>query len=185
VEINRRELLRVIALVAICWIALLLILARWQQRTPTQPASAEPQLIHYPGTEAVQEQTVPNLGFRKYWFQLNEDYPSKSVFYFYCNKLEPQGWQLIAKDQPRWRRRLVKGKAYDIFQALWLSPNRLFQLELEMVSPVKLVRRVEETVTEEREPGIRIYVTQRRVALPALMMPPAQPQPSRPEIEVE
>jgi hypothetical protein len=176
---KRRELFRVIAAVALAWVVLLLILGKWHRSSPPSRAAAEPNLLHYPGTEDVPEQTSPNLGLRKYWFPLSEDYPSKSVFQFYHRELGQRGWQLIAKVQPEWRRQHSKGKAYDVFRALWINPNRLFQLELEMLSEVKLLDYGERVAAEERAPGIKVYVTQRRVTFPTLMVEPETAPPKK------
>jgi hypothetical protein len=148
------------------------------------PRPRSPQLIHYPGTEGIEEQTSPNIGLRKYWFKLNEDYPSKSVFYFYQNELEPKGWQRMGTAEPQWARQEVKGKAHDILRSLWVSPDRLFQLELEMMSVAAPIRSGDETVSEDREPGIRVYVTLRRTLHPGIMLQRPAAEPPRAGIEV-
>jgi len=184
-EVNRRELLRLIVVVSIAWVAILVVLAQWQQRHPgDKRAQLEPELRHYPGTEGVAEQTSVNLGFRKYWFMLNEEYPSKSVYFFYKTELGQKGWRLVNPREPQWYRRTQGDKVYDLFTAVWLSPDRLFQVELEMKSEVKPILRGGETVGEERGPGIAVYVTQRRVLNPALMAPGREEPDRRREIEV-
>lgn len=170
-KLNRRELLRLIALVAIVWLVVLLVVARWQRgRGRTGPG--EPQLIHYPGTEGLQEQTSSNLGFRKYWFALNEGYPSKSVYRFYQSKLEPQGWRPLSRGEPQWVRRPAGDEARDLLEVIWVSPDNLFQLELQMISVVNAVRQEGKVVGEEREPGIQVYVTLRRALSPEIITQP-------------
>lgn len=172
---NKRELLRTVALVLAAWVALLYGLARWQASRPggrpagSEPGS-EPRLIHYPGTEGVAEQTSLNIGLRKYWFRLDEDYPSKSVYYFYRNQLEPRGWRRLGEAEPKWVRRLDKGAARDLFQAVWVSPDNLFQVELQMMSVVHQVKEREPASRERREPGIQVFVTQRRALHPGIIM---------------
>lgn len=183
-SISRKELLRVLGVILLAWVILLLALGKWQQRQAPERVGAEPELVHYPGTEGIQEQLAPNLGFRKYWFRLNEDYPSKSVFYFYQNEMGAKGWQLVSGGEPQWRRRESKDEIADLFHATWLSPDRLFQLDVEMVSRVKLTRQGPEMANEEREPGIRVYVTLRRVSMPGLMVPGPPKEPRRGEIEL-
>lgn len=183
-NISRKELLRVLGVILLAWVILLLALGKWQQRqAPSRAAEAE--LVHYPGTEGIQEQLSPNLGFRKYWFRLNEEYPSKSVFYFYQNEMGAKGWQLVSGGEPQWRRQESKDEITDLFDAMWVSPDRLFQLELEMASHVKLLRNGSDMPSEEREPGIRVYVTLRRVNMPGLMVPGPPKEPRRGEIELQ
>jgi putative component of toxin-antitoxin plasmid stabilization module len=73
---------------------------------------------------------------------------------------------------------------YDLFHAVWVGPDRLFQVELEMKSEVKPVRDGGEVVAEERAPGIKVYVTQKRVILPGSMGRPERRTKPRGEIEV-
>ncbi len=169
---NRRELLRVVAILAAAWVLVLLVLTRLQRSGRPGPTSAEPRLVHYPGYEDVEEQTTENLSFRKYWFTLNEDYPSKSVYYFYKNLLEPQGWQPAFRGEPGWTRRMEKERARDLFHALWISPDRLFQLEVRMMSVAKLVTADGTVIAEEREPGIQVFVTQQRALHPGIILQP-------------
>lgn len=183
-KVNRRELLRVVAIVAIAWVVLLLVLTKWQRSTRARQAAAEPELIHYPGTEDIEEQTSENLGFRKYWFHLDEAYPSLSVYHFYRNRLESSGWRPLTSGEPGWIRQSAKDKGYDICRAVWLSPDRLFQIEVEMKSEVDLLRRDGEVVDEDREPGIEVYITQRRSLHPAMMLQPTPREPRGGEIEL-
>ncbi len=172
---NRREFLRTVAVIAAGWVALLFLLSRWHRSSKPQPAATEPVLVHYPGYEDVEEQTSPNLGFRKYWFRLNEDYPSRSVYYFYRNLLEPEGWEALSQHEPQWVRRATEKEVRDLFQAIWVSPDRLFQIELEMMSEVKLVTEGDTVLSEEREPGIQVFVTLRRTLHPGIMLQPRPP----------
>jgi len=182
--VNRRELFRVVVIVAIGWVAVMLLLTKWQRATRARHGSAEPELVHYPGTEDIEEQTSENLGFRKYWFRLNEDYPSRSVYYYYRNHLESAGWQHPVPGEAQWIRQWAKDKAYDVLRALWLSPDGLFQLEIEMKSEVEFVRRDGQVVHEDREPGIEVYVTQRRALHPGIMMQPDARERRGGEIEL-
>jgi hypothetical protein len=168
---DRRRLLRMIALLAVAWAAILIGLASWQRSRPAG-ARAEPQLLHYPGAEQVQEQTAPNLGLRKYWFRLNEDYPSKSVYYFYQDQLEAIGWQRLGTGEPQWVRRVESNLARDLFQAVWVSPDHLFQVELEMMSLVRPANDGSSPAGQEREPGIQVFVTLRRVLHPGIIIQP-------------
>ena len=169
--LNKRELLRTLVLVGVAWTAILFGLAKWQGGRPAGSApGAEPQLVHYPGTEGVTEQTSANIGLRKYWFRLNEEYPSKSVYYFYQNQLESKRWKRLGKGEPTWARLVEKGSARDLFQAEWISPDSLFQVELQMMSVVHQVREGETVSREEREPGIEVFVTQRRAVHPGIIM---------------
>jgi len=180
----RQLTISIIALAAI-WLVLMVLLGKWQQgRGRRAGGAAEPRLVHYPGTESIPEQTVPNLGWRKYWFTLEEDYPSKSAFYFYRNELEGQGWRLATRGEPQWYRRTGEEENQDLFRASWVSPNGLFQVDLDMVSAVKVRREGEAVTGEDREPGIRVYVTLHRVMGPALLAPVGEPRSGRPQIEV-
>ncbi|HUU53757.1 MAG TPA: hypothetical protein VMY87_02465 [Armatimonadota bacterium] len=181
---SRRELVRTIAVVAVIWVVILVAVARWQGRGERAGAGRRPELMHYPGTEAVEEQHSANLGFRKYWFTLNEDYPSKSVYYFYRNELEPKGWTPLHRGEPRWVRQVAKKESRDVFQAVWGSPDNLFQIQLDMMSVVKPVREGEPLSGEEREPGIEVFVTLQRSLHPGLIMQPKAPT-GRPGVEVE
>jgi len=181
-KFSRRELALVIGILALAWAAIMLALGKWQRTQPR--AVTEPELVHYPGTERVQEQTSENLGLRKYWFLLNEDYPSKSVYYFYRNEYKEKGWRMVNPGEPQWYRRSEGGKLYDLFSATWVSPDRLFQLELQMKSEVTPIEREGEVVGEERAPGIKVYVTQRRGLIPSLMLPRDERKARPREIEV-
>jgi hypothetical protein len=182
---HRRELTISIVVLAVAWLVLMVVLGRWQEaRRARGGPAAEPKLLHYPGTEGVQEQTVANLGWRKYWFTLEEDYPSKSAFYFYRDALESQGWRPAASGEPQWYRRKGKDEDQDLFRASWISPNRLFQIDLDMASTIKANPEGGATAGEVREPGIKVYVTLHRVLGPALLAPTAPPARGRPQIEV-
>ncbi|MFB3881121.1 MAG: hypothetical protein ACE149_07650 [Armatimonadota bacterium] len=165
---NRRELLGMLALVGLLWLVLLAGLARWQ-RGRAAPATAEPQLVHYPGTENVAEQTSANLGLRKYWFRLEEEYPSESVYRFYRDQLEPKGWRPIGAVAPQWVRRSEKDVTRDLFATGWISPDGLFHIDLQMMSVVHPAKEGSAS-GEERERGIRVYVTLRRSAPPEILL---------------
>jgi len=183
-DLNRRQLFVVIAVICAAWVGLVVGLSRWQQSHHAARPSAEPDFPHFPGTEGVAEQTSPNLGWRKYWFHLNEDYPSKSVLNFYQQEMATGGWRLVGSQLPQWHRRNGDEEAYDVLEATWVAPNRLFQLDLQMLSRVALVRQAEEVVSEDRAQGIEVYVTLRRVLAPGLIVPQAAPSPPRPGIEL-
>jgi len=180
---SRRELALVLGVVVVGWVVLLLVLSKWQRSQP--PEVNEPELIHYPGQEDAPEQTSQSIGMRRYWFTLDEDYPSQSVYQFYQGEYRKQGWQPVGRGEPQWFRRTEGGNLYDLFHAMWLSPNRLFQVELQMKSEVKPTKERGETVSEERMPGIEIYVTQRRALSPSLVSPSAPEGRPPAEIEVE
>jgi len=175
---NRRELARMLALVGVVWLVILVGIARWQRSRPAA-ASAEPPLIHYPGTEEAPEQTSPNLGLRKYWFRLNEEYPSDSVYRFYQDQLEPKGWRPIVVSGPEWVRRTEKDVTRDLLAAGWISPDGLFHVDLQMMSVVHPLKDGAAMMGEEREPGIQVYVTLRRAAPPEILLqqPPTPPPP--------
>lgn len=175
---NRRELALVLGVVVIGWVALLLVLSKWQRGQP-------PQLVHYPGQEDVPEQTSQTIGMRRYWFTLDEDYPSQSVYHFYHDEYRKRGWQAVGRGEPQWFRRTEGGDLYDLFHAMWVSPDHLFQVELQMKSEVKATKERGEIVSEERMPGIEIYVTQRRALSPSLVSPSAPEGRPPAEIEVE
>jgi hypothetical protein len=164
-------------------------LTRWQRGRPGGSTAPEPRLIRYPGTESAPEQTAEATGFHRYWFHLNEDYPSLSVYTFYKQQLESEGWRPVNEGQPQWNRREGKDKSGDLFRATWTSANGLFQLDLEMVSPVQMAQS-EGTRTETRQPGLDIFVTMQRTLLPPgiatpLPKPKREPgAPSGPEIQV-
>jgi hypothetical protein len=176
---NRRELLRMVAVLAAVWALVMLLLTVLQRSAKPGRIPTEPLLVHYPGYEDVEEQTSENLGFRKYWFTLNEDYPSKSVYYFYKNLLEAEGWRPLAAGEPQWTRQTTDEEARDLFHAVWVSPDSLFQIELQMLSTVQLVRQQEAVVLGEREPGIQVFVTQRRALHPGIIFRPRAPAPER------
>jgi len=180
---NRRQLFLVIAVICAAWVGLMLGLSRWQQSRSGARPSAEPDLPHFPGTEGVDEQTSRNLGWRKYWFRLNEDYPSKSVLNFYQHEMDARGWRLVGSQQPQWHRRNGEEEAYDVLEATWVAPNRLFQLDLQMLSRVVLVSQAEEVLGEDRAPGIEVWVTLRRVLAPGLIVP--QPVSGAPRSGIE
>ncbi len=181
---GRRELVLTVAAMIAAWVVMLLLLAAWQRRSGSARPSSEPELIHYPGTEDVAEQTSVNLGLRKYWFSLDETYPSKSVYHFYDREYRQRGWRRLYRGEPQWYRRSERGMFYDLFHAVWVGPDRLFQVELEMKSEVKPVRDGGEVVAEERAPGIKVYVTQKRVIFPGTMGRPERRTKPRGEIEV-
>lgn len=170
-QINRRDMLRAIAIAAVIWVAILFVIARWQ-RESGKANRGEPPLLHYPGTENVPEQTSPNLGFRKYWFKINEDYPSKSVYLFYQRELNQRGWRRLGRSEPQWMRLATDDTARDMMGAMWVSPDNLFQLELQIVSTVKAIKQGKKTVGEERQPGLEVFVTLRRALSPGIFMQP-------------
>jgi hypothetical protein len=55
---------------------------------------------------------------------------------------------------------------------VWISPDNLFRLELEMVSVVRDRRQENRVVGEEREAGIQVYVTLRRELAASILAPP-------------
>jgi len=180
----RRELLVALGVILVGWIVLMVALARWQRGKAGEKTWSEPELVHYPGAESAPEQTVPNLGIRRYWFHLSEDYPSQSVFGFYRKMLEAEGWRRVGENPPTWVRRQSKDEIWDGFDASWTDPKGLFQLDLQMVSQVRLARHEGSEPTERREPGIEVFVTQRRALFPGFALPPQRSAPPRREIEV-
>lgn len=181
---KRRELIRAVAVVAAIWVAVLVVASRWQGRGVEATSENAPALVHYPGTENVEEQTSENTGFRKYWFTLSEDYPSKSVYYFYRDQLEPKGWVPMQRGEPRWVRQSAKGEMRDIFLAMWGSPDSLYQLQIDMMSVAKPVDEDEPLSGEVREPGIEVFVTLQRTLHPGLIMRPKEPA-RRQGVEIE
>jgi len=181
---SRKELVLTVAAMVAAWVVMLLLLAAWQRRSVSARSGSEPELIHYPGTEDAAEQTSVNIGLRRYWFSLDEAYPSKSVYRFYDREYRQRGWRRSHAGEPEWYRRSESGVFYDLFHAVWVGPDRLFQVELQMKSEVKPVREGGELVTEERVPGIKVYVTQRRVIFPGAMGPPERRTRPRGEIEI-
>jgi len=179
----RRDVLLAMAAMLLAWLALMMALGRWQRGAAQRRPPAEPELIRYPGAENAPEQVSPNLGFRKYWFHLREDYPSESVFSFYQRTLEERGWRLVGQRRPDWVRRQEKDRAWDQFDATWVDPTRLFQLDLQMVSALTAVGPGEGREARGREPGIEVFVTQRRVSAPALLLPREKRREPRQEIE--
>jgi hypothetical protein len=115
---------------------------------------------------------------------LNEDYPSKSVLSFYQQEMDARGWLLVGNPQPRWHRRNGEEEAYDVLEATWVAPNRLFQLDLQMLSRVALVSQAGEVLGEDRARGIEVYVTLRRVLAPGLIVPQSAPAAPRSGIEL-
>ncbi|MCJ7822952.1 MAG: hypothetical protein MUQ26_07765 [Armatimonadetes bacterium] len=182
-KFSRRELALVLGVMVVGWVVLLLVLSKWQRSQP--PQANEPDLIHYPGQEDVPEQTSQSINMRRYWFRLHEDYPSQSVYQFYQGEYRKRGWRRLGRGEPQWFRRTDGGKLYDLFHAMWLSPDRLFQVELQMTSEVRPIRERGDIVSEERMPGIEVYVTQRRALSPSLVSPPVPEGRTPVEIEVE
>ena len=183
-KFSRRELVLTVAAMIAAWVVMLLLLAAWQRRSGSARSGSEPELIHYPGTEDVAEQTSVNIGLRRYWFSLDEAYPSKSVYHFYDREYGERGWRRSHPGEPEWYRRSERGLFYDLFYAVWVGPDRLFQVELQMKSEVKPVWEGGELVAEERVPGIKVYVTQKRVVFPGTMGRPERRTRPRGEIEV-
>lgn len=180
----RKELGIVLGVMLVGWLVLVVGLGRWQRSRP-RDAVAEPDLVHYPGTESAEEQTSANLGFRRYWFHLNEEYPSQSVFYWYQNELQPDGWRLMGRGLPQWMRKRDRNRVADVFRATWVDRRGLFQIDLEMASPITVTEPEMGQPTEERQPGLEIIVTLRRTLLPGLVLPQEEAQPKRDEIEVK
>ena len=54
---------------------------------------------------------------------------------------------------------------------------------MDMVSVASVTREEGRVVDEEREPGMRVYVTLRRVMVPGMLLPPTEPGPLKGEIE--
>jgi len=183
-KVKRWELLRTVAVVAIVWMAILVAASRWQGRAGRVGGKGGPGLVHYPGTKGIEEQHSQNLGFRKYWFTLDEDYPSKSVYYFYRDELEPKGWIPLHRGVPRWVRQFAKHERRDVFMAIWGSPDNLFQIQLDMMSVARLVDEEEPLLGEARDPGIQVFVTLQRTLHPGLIMRPKAPT-GRPGVEIE
>ena len=183
-KLRRRELIRTVAVVAAIWVAILVVASRWHGKVGGANGERAPALVHYPGTESIEEQTSENTGFRKYWFTLNEDYPSKSVYYFYKNELEPKGWVPLHKGEPQWVRQVAKNEARDVFQGMWGSPDNLFQLQLDMMSVSRPADEDQPLSGEVRDPGIKVYVTLQRTLHPGLIMRPKAPA-GRPGVEIE
>ena len=183
-RVSRKEILIGIGVVLLAWVLVLVALSRWQANRPAKQVSVQPQLPHYPGTEGVAEQESENLGWRKYWFTLSEPYPSTSVYQFYRQEMAAQQWRLVPEEEPKWAREETDEGARDLFHATWLAPNRLYQLDLDMMSVVNQKREEGRVVREVRQPGIRVYVTLRRVVMPGLLLPPTEPEKPKGEIEV-
>jgi hypothetical protein len=162
-EWRRRDILKAMLLLAVAWVLVVIGVSHWQRRASPP---REPKLIHYPGTESVTEQVVPNLGYRKYWFHLDEEYPSTSVYRFYRKALAAEGWRFAWGEEPRWERRMEKGKAQDLFMAGWVSRDGLFEITLQLLSTVKVTSDDGDVISEERAPGMDVYVTMRRVLVP-------------------
>ena len=64
------------------------------------------------------------------------------------------------------------GKVFDLFHAVWASPDGIFQIELDMQSSVDLIKSGDQIVGEERSPTILVYVTLRRSLAPQLLLQP-------------
>jgi hypothetical protein len=180
---NRRDMLIAFAVLGLVWALLLAGLVRWQRGAAQRRPTNEPEFIHYPGTENIEEQTSANLGFRKYWFTLNEDFPSTSVYLWYKNELEQKGWKPVSAREPRWTRHVAGKEARDIFQAMWISPDNLFQLETELVSIARPADEDNPLLGEQRDEGIQVFVTLRRALHPSIIMQPRTRQRRGAEIE--
>jgi len=181
---NRKELFVAIGAVLVVWVLLLVAVSRWQAHRPPKGAGAAPELPHFPGTENIGEQESENLGWRKYWFTLEEDFPSRTVYQFYQKELGAQGWRLVPEGEPQWVRQETKGEVRDVFHATWVAPNRLYEVDLDMMSVVEVRREGGRVMGETREPGIKVYVKLQRVMAPGLLFPPGGPEAGKGEIEV-
>lgn len=182
---QRRELLIIMALLVVGWMLAMGLLGRWQA-SRDQRRGAEPELPRYPGTEAVEEQTSPSIGLRKYWFRVEEDYPSDSVYRFYRRELEARGWRLVGGDtRPGWTRQRQGEELLDVFRATWVDAKGLFQVDLEMTSTVRQREGDLGQLIQERDPGMKVYVTMRRVLIPGLGPPPDRSAPHESGVEVE
>lgn len=184
-QTNRKELFLVIGAVLLVWMLLVVCVTRWHASRVPKGAGVAPELPHFPGTESIQEQESENLGWRKYWFTLEEDFPSTTAYQFYQKELSGQGWRPVPEGEPQWVRQETKDEARDLFQATWLAPNRLYRVDLEMMSVVKERREGGRVVGETREPGIKVFVTLQRVLDPALLFAPSEPEAGKGEIEVK
>ena len=178
---NRRELIVAILVVVVGWALLMVALGKWQSR---KSVAMMPALLHYPGTESVKEQLIPNLGWRKYWFALDQDYPSTAVYQFYQNELSPKGWRRFGAT-PTWVRVPGKDQARDLFQTVWVSADRVYEIDLQMVSTVDVTTRGTAVTSEKRRPGMQVYVTLRRSMGPWLLQPGKQGAPSPGAIDVK
>ncbi len=181
---NRKELFVAIGAVMMVWVLLLVGVSRWQAHRPPRGAGMAPELPHFPGTEDIREQESENLGWRKYWFTLEEDFPSTTVYQFYQKELGGQGWRQVPEGEPQWMREEAKGEAHDLFHATWVAPNRLYQVDLDMMSVVQVRREGGRVTGESREPGIKVFVKLQRVLTPVLLFPPGEPGAGKGEIEV-
>lgn len=185
----RRDLVVALVAMLVGWILLLTLISKWQRGRAGERVTNEPALIHYPGTEAVEEQTASTTGFRRYWFHLNEDYPSLSVYQFYKNKLEADGWKPVGQSPPVWVSRPDKNATSDLFRATWVDRKGLFQFDVEMVSTMTETKRAGGATSKDRKPGIDVYVTIRRVLLPGITFPQPETKPEGtprgPEIQVK
>ncbi len=185
----RRDFVILLGILVVGWLLLMAGLARWQRSRPVSPAAAEPPLIRYPGAESAPEQTADPTGFRRYWFHLNEDYPSLSVYNFYKQQLEGERWRPLGQGQPQWVRREDRDVSRDLFRATWISANGLFQIDLEMTSTVQVTKH-DDTRVEQRQPGMDVFVTMRRALMPGITTPIPEPNPQReppsgPQIQVK
>lgn len=182
---QRRELLIVMALLVVGWMLAMGMLGRWQA-SRDQRRGSQPELPRYPGTETAEEQTSPSIGLRKYWFRVAEDYPSDSVYRFYRRELEGKGWRLVRNaTRSGWTRQRQGEVLLDVFRAIWLDAKGLFQVELEMTSTVRQREGDLGQLVQEREPGMKVYVTMRRVLVPGLAPPPDRSAAPKAGVEAE
>jgi hypothetical protein len=166
-----------VVIVLIVWVGVMIGLSHYQ-------SARIPPLLHYPGTESVKEQLVPNLGWRKYWFKLDQDYPSTAAYDFYAKALVPKGWWLANRVAPGWYRKDEKGKVSDVFTATWVSPDRIYQVDLQMASIVHPKREGKRVISETRDPGLLVYVTMRRSMGPWLLEKEGK-SPGRGELDMK
>ena len=166
-----------VIIVIIVWVAIMIGLSRYQ-------STRIPPLLHYPGTESAKEQLVPNLGWRKYWFTLDQGYPSTAPYDFYAKALVAKGWWLANRYTPAWYRKDGKEEASDLFAATWVSPDKVYQIDLQMASKVHLKREGKRVTSEVRDRGIAVYVTLRRSIGPWLVEKEGK-SPGRGEIDMK
>ena len=149
-----------VALIALLWIAALLILSRTHREQPS-PESRAILPVH-PAAIGLSHSSVPMRDWKTVSYYAPVDYPSLEVFHYYDERMTDQGWTLIGTPEPEWHvSRSEKGRRATMI-ARWASSNGLMQLDLvldwEEPRPAGAGPR--------REAPMRVSATMQRTAVP-------------------
>jgi len=169
----RRSL--VLGLLAV--VAGFILLGFISRRLPKAPESQEPALPIYPQAYQVRNMSIPDRGWRRIIFQVEEDYPSQRVLDFYTKTLGERGFQVNRpEDLPSWR----PMKAEKDFRRLklkqvWIDAPQLHLVELAIfaVEDYQWDPEKSRIIGRQIRPGQEVVLTLSRRAIVSGKQPPA------------